>query len=272
MRNHISLLSLPLGLIVIVLGVSIFVGCDYSDAPRAGINYHTELAKKPHTPESATGTIHQPFDDLLRKHVSKQGLVNYVTLATDTAKLTAYIDALLASPPASGKPDEETAYWINAYNAAALNQVLAASPAITNITTSMLAKPVFGSLSLKQIREEKLMAKLHDPRIHTALSFGAKGCPALANTAFLAADLDWRLNNSTVNFFTDRKRNWINPTSDIIHYSGLVKMYRDDFGSGSREIRLWVARYVTPPFSRYLKNNVPSKVVYNDFDWQVAKK
>ncbi len=283
----------PSGLVwlaIWIAAVCLVAGCGRpAGAPPPGINYSVEL-EKPHAPASATGTIHAPLDEILTHCVDAHGDVNYVALATDVAQLDAYLSDMqgrIPAPAAASDPaavSAEKAFWINVYNAAALRNVITAGvPESVSDVPDFFTRPAFAGLSLAQIRDDKLRARFHDPRIHMALTYCARGGPALENHAFVADDLDWRLMRATVNFCLDKTKNSINPTSDVITLSPIFKEFTpedaghprcefgEDFGTTHRSRRLWMARYVHPSFSRYLKNNVPQRMVYSTFDWKLNR-
>ena len=282
---------LPLALLA---GALLLSACRPADAPPPGINYYVET-QKPHEIASATDTVHAAFDELLQRYVNNGGEVDFEGLANERAALDAYLARLGESEFASGaylvglpdeKSDEAKAFWINAHNAAALAAVLDAGvPESVTAVSDFFERPVFNDSSLREMRNF-LRERWQDPRVHFILWWAANGGPILENHAFVAADLDWRLNRASVRFLTDRDKNMINPTDDIITHSPMLKEYverpadatgevlprveyGEDFGRTHRARRLWVADYITRPFSRYLRNNTPSRVAYSPFDWSL---
>ncbi|MDP5094018.1 MAG: DUF547 domain-containing protein, partial [Polaribacter sp.] len=58
------------------------------------------------------------FDTLLKKHVTKDGLVDYQSFKKDLPQLTKYTDYLATTiPNDSWSVNKQKAFWINAYNA-----------------------------------------------------------------------------------------------------------------------------------------------------------
>lgn len=269
---------------------ALFCACGRpAGAPPPGINYYLEMGK-PHAPASATGTIHAPLDELLSRHVDNHGLVDYVGLATDVAQLDAYLVSMAQHIPAPAAASDlpavsaEMAFWINVHNAAALRAVLQAGvPDTVTSVPDFFTRPVFAGLSLKAIKDDKLRARFRDPRVHMVLTYCARGGPMLERHAFTAADLDWRLSAATVRFCNNRAYAAIYSTSDEIRLSPILREYSgekpgepryeygEDFGTTHRQRRLWLARYIPPSYSRYLKNNVPQKVIYTNFDWRLNR-
>ena len=61
---------------------------------------------------------HQIWTDLLQKHVSNKGNVNYKGFVADKALLQQYLDQLTQNKPTDNwSKNAQLAYWINVYNA-----------------------------------------------------------------------------------------------------------------------------------------------------------
>ncbi len=68
---------------------------------------------------------HTIFNDLLKKHVSSDGNVNYNGFKIDSKALQSYIDLLKSYQPIdSWTKEDKLAYWINAYNALTIDLIL----------------------------------------------------------------------------------------------------------------------------------------------------
>jgi len=68
-------------------------------------------------PAAATTFDHSAYDQVLRRHVSSEGLVAYAALHSDRSGLDAYVDSLARYSPDSDPAlfpdrDHELAYWI----------------------------------------------------------------------------------------------------------------------------------------------------------------
>ena len=65
------------------------------------------------------------YNDLLQKHVSNSGLVDYESFKKEEAKLATYIAYLQeTSPKTSWSKNKQKAFWINAYNAYTIKLIL----------------------------------------------------------------------------------------------------------------------------------------------------
>ena len=75
----------------------------------------------------ATVAAEEPLDALLRRVVKSDG-VDYTGLKSERAVLDRYVKSLEKASPGSTS-EEKIAFWINAYNALTLQQVLDEKPA-----------------------------------------------------------------------------------------------------------------------------------------------
>ena len=151
---------------------------------------------------------HSIFNDLLKKHVSKKGNVNYNGFKTDSKTLQNYIELLKTYQPTENwTKTDKLAYWINAYNALTIDLILRNYPtkSIKDIKSpwdQRLWK--FGDKwqNLNDI-EHKILRKMNEPRIHFAIVCASVSCPKLQNEAFIASKLEAQLTNATKEFLAD---------------------------------------------------------------------
>ena len=73
-----------------------------------------------------TPVNHDKWDQLLKKYVDQNGLVNYKGMKADLAVLDEYLNFLSANHPdkVTWSEKEQLAYWINAYNAFTVKLIL----------------------------------------------------------------------------------------------------------------------------------------------------
>ena len=178
---------------------------------------------------------HTLWNDLLQKHVSDAGQVNYKAFKTDKAKLLSYIQGLnLIYTDASFTSlsrEETLAFWINAYNALTVDLILKNYP-IKSIKD--IDKPWdqrFWELGDKWFNlsdiEHEILRKMDEPRIHFAIVCASVSCPKLQNTAFTASNLETQLTNATKEFLSDPERNELSENS--IKISKIFQWFSKDF-------------------------------------------
>jgi len=157
---------------------------------------------------STVDPLHRPLDEMLDIYV-RDGFVYYNAIRSDRAKLDRYLASLngpAAMEQARGTPDQQKAFWINAYNALVLRTVVdqfpikgraAEFPAVSirqipgafDKATHRVAGKV---VSLDGI-EKDILAPLGDARVFLALGRGAYGGGRLRSEAYDASKLDAQL-------------------------------------------------------------------------------
>jgi hypothetical protein len=181
---------------------------------------------------------HEKFGLVLSK-VVKDGLVDYAELSLGQDSLEEYLAELARVSPAShphlfpSEPDV-LAYWINAYNACALRDVLYwQRPArLEPIAHRFDAETEFvlggRKLSLNAMRS-LMMRRFADAQVHFVLVAGRRGGPSLSSEPFTSADVEQRLGAAARTFVSDEGNVSLVPAASEVRLSGLFFTYRDDF-------------------------------------------
>ena len=173
------------------LAISGFQSIAYAQDTIVNKEFHQKLSKKFYE------NIHQLWDELLQKHVSDNGHVNYNSIKKDHKELLNYIRVLtmIASHQKfeTLSNNQKIAYWINAYNALTIDLIIRNYPvkSIKDIKDPWDQKfYTFNGemLSLNQI-EHDILRKMDEPRIHFAIVCASESCPKLQNKAFVAKGL-----------------------------------------------------------------------------------
>jgi hypothetical protein len=210
-----------------------------------------------------SGSDHSVWNDLLKKHVSATGKVNYKGFKTDLELLDSYMRSLNENAPSENATKEERlAYWINAYNAVTIRLIIANYP-LTSITKLDAGKPWDvkrysnggKKISLNDI-ENNILRPMGDARIHFALNCAAKSCPPLLNEAFTAENVNKLLEQRTKQFINS-SRTVIE--KDEIKVSKIFDWYGKDFGN----VVDFVNKYAKTKASK------TAKVTYLDYDWNL---
>ncbi len=234
---------------------------------------------------------HRALDRLLAAHVDEAGRVNYGALALERAALDAYLATLAKAAPDSFRNDDERlAFWINAYNAYTLRDVL---DDVYGKAKGVKAVPGFfdkkrhavagHELTLDEI--EGRARKFRDPRIHFAVNCASTSCPKLQRFAFTGAQLQAQLDRATQEFLADPERGLrLDKERNRIYLSSLFKWYAGDFtGSSNKvgralaiakafvsgdDVRDYVRERAAPDIGQYIRERKPD-VKYLDYDWSL---
>ncbi|MFN0081023.1 MAG: DUF547 domain-containing protein [Ferruginibacter sp.] len=206
---------------------------------------------------------HAAFDQLLKRHVTEDGRVNYMGFIKDKIQFDAYLNILTRNPvQATWERNKKLAYWINVYNAFTIKRVMEKYP-IHNMKDDInpwkeknirLGTETY---SLDQIENEIVRVQFKDARIHFALNCGAKSCPKLLNEAYMPDKLDAQLNKQTEAFINNTLQNTISDKKAEL--SKIFEWYAADFGN----IVAFFNSYLQTP----LKENV--KITYKEYNWSL---
>ena len=227
-----------------------------------GINVSTCFAN------ASDHVSNQIWNELLSKYVSKDGVVNYKGMKTESAKLGTYIKLLSAiAPQESWSRSEKMAYWINAYNALTVKEVLDHYPIMTikdidngKVWDTPLLNVGSHKYSLNQIESEILRKEFGDPRIHFAINCASASCPKLLNEAFAADALDRQLDMLTKGFVNDPAKNKIEPNA--IQVSSIFDWYKEDFTRKGTLIE-FLNQYSS------IKISSTASISYLKYDWSL---
>lgn len=216
---------------------------------------------------------HAPFDELLKSFVSNKGEVNYKDFAKQKTKLQSYINSLTKINPSTLSKNEQLAYWINAYNALTIDQIIKNYP-LTSILKIANGKvwdqPLpyqFNGkkLTLNDIEKKILLGNdLFDARVHFAVNCAAVSCPTLSNTAFTATNVQAMLTKNTKAALNNPAFN--NITAQKAQLSMLFNWYKADFEKAEGSVINFVNKYAST------KINGNTKIEYLAYNWNLNGK
>lgn len=224
-------------------------------------------------PAGSAAAFEAPLDLALKRHVH-DGLVDYRALKTDV-DFAAAVSALARVDAATlATTSERLAFWINAYNALVIRQVLDNFP-IGSVTEVGLA----GRWSFFKNAQFTVSGKPHtldgiehgiirpvfaEARVHFALVCGAVGCPALRAGVWSAGPLESQLDEATRSFINDPSKVRPEPERGVLRLSPIFDWYADDFRKSAGSVVAFLNRYRTGPA-------IPAglKIEYMEYSWSL---
>jgi tetratricopeptide (TPR) repeat protein len=227
---------------------------------------------------------HATFDAFLDGAVAPDG-VRYDVLATRRPALAAYLEALATAPVASFAPDQQLAFWIDAYNALTLALVLDAMPLSSireldggQVWTTRSFVVGGERLTLDAIERERVRP-LGDGRVHAVLSCASRGCPPLSPDAVVASGLDAQLDAAAARWVASNA--WQSADGGVA-LSSIFDWYAADFAAyvqgdipgvdGDAEAALWfLSRYADTATSARLRAG-GAPVVWQEYDWSLNER
>ena len=212
--------------------------------------------------------FHQLWDELLQKHVSNVGIVNYKSFKTDHKKLLDYIYVLSLLYKSDNfqslSKNDKLAFWINAYNAMTVDLILRNYPVksikeIKDPWKQRLWKLTDIDYNLGEI-EHQILRKMNEPRIHFAIVCASVSCPKLQNKAFTASKLDEQLTNATREFLSDTSKNSI--AQNNLELSKIFQWFSKDFKQNGSLIH-FLNQYSN------IKISEKAKIKFKDYNWNL---
>lgn len=212
------------------------------------------------------------FDTLLKKHVTKDGLVDYQSFKTDLPQLKKYTDYLATTiPNDSWSVNKQKAFYINAYNAYTIELILENDPlkSITEINQNKQTawKIPFVNIggkimTLDFLEHEILRKQFDDPRIHVGVNCASISCPKLSNVVFTEQNIESELERLMQEFVNDSLKN--NISKDSIKISAIFDWFKSDFTKNSSLIA-FLNQYST------IKINPKANIQFMEYNWNINK-
>jgi hypothetical protein len=206
--------------------------------------------------------------DVLAQRVDANGRVDYEGLRGNREALTRYL-ALIAQVGPTTRPElfenrnDELAYWINAYNAIVIDQVLDRWPieSVIDHKVSFFVLTRYDidgrPISLYSLENDTIRKGFGDERIHFALNCGGVGCPRLPAEPFRGDRLEAQLQRET-RFYVHESRNVADEDGHLV-LNEIFDWYGEDFAPGVAE---WVAKRRPD-----LAIGADTKVRYRPYEW-----
>jgi hypothetical protein len=216
---------------------------------------------------------HQLLNDVFQTSV-KDGFVHYPEIQSDQ-RFVAYLAQLDGvNPFALSTERDRLAFWINAYNACAIQGILDGySPKPYVGWYRFFKRRTYGiggaRLNLSDLEHEILRKQFHEPRIHFAIVCASSSCPKLPSWAYDATQLDQQLDQASRAFINDPTRNRFDRQHRIAYLSKIFDWFEDDFVASSGSVLQFVAQYIRDAdLARELTPGV-YRISYLDYDWSL---
>lgn len=236
-----------------------------------------------HTPGADRRVDHGTFATFLERYrvVGADGVarVRYGAVdPADAARLDRYLAELATVELGALDRDEQLAYWLNLFNAAVLDLVLAHYPvaslrdvdldpraAVEGPWTAAELEVDGVALSLAEIEDGILFRFWDDPRLHYGLHRGSLGCPDLPATPFHGADIDARLDHAAI-AYVNHPRGVAFTDGELI-VSSLYRWFQDDFGGSEREVLRHLMAFAEP--ARAMRLQRFDGIDGDRYDWRL---
>jgi hypothetical protein len=236
-------------------------GCT-SNVPPPGVPGQT-----PPTAEAASAA----WTRVLAQRVDEQGRIDFAGVSRDRTDLDTYVAWVAAVSPASSPGSFATAetrlaYYINAYNALAMYNVVRSGLPFhlpsDKVRFFYNDKLLLGGRRLSLYAfENDVIRPLGDPRIHFALNCMVKSCPRLPREPFSAERLDAQLDAAAREFLNDKRNVELFPPKRVARLSMILNWYEKDFLAKAPNLAAYVDGYRPEP--------IPAgyEIEFIEYDW-----
>ena len=219
----------------------------------------------------ADGEWRETYADLLGKYVTPEGVRYEAWHASeaDVAALDGIVSGIAATDLNSLSGDEKLAFFINAYNAWMLHEVLHAYP-IKSVTDIAPLWGVFTNkritvggekMSLNHLEKEVILKEFSDPRVHFAINCASRSCPPLLGEPYVGEIVDAQLDGVTKTAVTKNPL-IVNVADGKSRVFEVFKWYRADFEADGG-VRAFI--------NMYRNERLPddAEIEFMDYDWSL---
>ncbi len=244
------------------------------------------------------GFDHRSLDEILDLYV-RDGFVYYAALRIERGKLDRYIAALDLSPGRydAWSPDDQTAFWVNAYNAFVLRTVIDHYPIrgrapeyppesirqIPGAFEQRRHRAAGRSVTLDEI-ETTILSGFGEPRVYLALGRGAVGSGRLRSEAYTGGRLASQLDQVAAEFATTPRHIELDSLTKVLGVSAILGWRESDFIAvydGQEPDSIYQSRspieravlsLISPhlfPIERTTFQANDFRVEYRTFDWRL---
>lgn len=216
---------------------------------------------------------HQLFAQVLATHV-KSGVVDYPGIRSD-GRFPVYV-ALLdrVNPNAFTTRHERLAFWINAYNAFAIQGILDQySPAsLVGRYRYFIGRDyrIGGSeINLYDLERAVLIKQFQEPLMHFSIVCASTSCPKLQSWTYEPEQLNVQLDRAAREFINDPARNRFDRTHKVASISMIFKWFEEDFTSAAGSVLSYITRYVSDPELVHDLMHSDYRIEYLEYDWSL---
>lgn len=232
---------------------------------------------------------HSAFSRVLASAL-QEPLVDYAALAAHREDLDGYLDTMAKTDPtvlASAPQSVRLAFWINAYNACMLRQVVDHYPIqkntglLSRATNAIMDRPansvwqiadvfkrehcsIAGQDRSQDQIEHEIIRPMGDPRIHFAVNCAAMSCPPLQTWAFTAESVDEQLDGIVRDFMANPEHFQLEMDGSVLRLNKVLDWYGDDFG-GPEGLIEFFGSYLDGQDGERITSE--TKIEFFEYDW-----
>jgi hypothetical protein len=214
---------------------------------------------------------HSALDKLLKENVDNKGLVNYKAFQNNKS-FEDYLNKIASADVNKFKENEKLAFFINAYNALTIKNVLNHYP----IESPMDVEGFFKEKIFKVARMEMTLDKLEYDYVlpinstlpHFGLVCAAVSCPKLIRKAYTGDTVLDLLEENAKVFANDEDKNRLDKESKTLYLSSIFKWFRKSFEKEYGSLIETVKHFLNDDDKKFLNENEVA-VKFINYNWKL---
>lgn len=214
---------------------------------------------------------HSYFDKFLKENVNENGMVNYKAFQNNELFKT-YLNQVATADISDMNRDEKLAFFINAYNALTIKNVLNHYP----IASPMDVEGFFKEKKFKVAGMELTLDELEYKHIlpinkvlpHFGLVCAAVSCPRLIREAYSGETVINQLEYNARVFLNDSTKNRLEIESNTLYLSEIFKWFQKSFEEKYGSLTETVKNLINDDDKEFLSKN-EVKIKFIPYNWQL---
>ena len=216
---------------------------------------------------------HSLFDKILQENVNEEGLVNYKVI-NENPDFAKYLNKLAEADLDSFDNNEKLAFYINAYNAYVIKNVLNQWPMSSPLDNEGFFKvpkfKVAGEyLSLDEL-EYKHVFTIEPLLVHFGLVCAGLSCPNLITKAYTGDNVYRQLKENGRVFLRDTNKNRLDKENKTLYISEIFKWFKKVFTDKYGSLSNAAADFMSEDEKNFVKQN-KVEVKFLKYNWKLNK-
>jgi hypothetical protein len=218
-----------------------------------------------------SGFDHSKFDALLKANVDENGMVDYSSFQSNK-DFDNYIKSIAEADVSNLSKEDKLAFYLNAYNATVIKNVLAHLPITSPMDIDGFFKKITHQIAGNEITLDKLeydyAMKIEPILIHFGLVCAAESCPKLLRKAYDGKTVFQQLEENGKEFLNDPSKNRLDKENNILYLSEIFKWFKKSFEERYGSLQKTAEHFMNESDKKFLIENTV-EVKFNKYNWQL---
>jgi hypothetical protein len=214
---------------------------------------------------------HSIFNKLLNENVNENGMVKYKALKNNKL-FEDYINQIGSADITKYGKTEKLAFFINAYNALIIKNVLNYYP----IDSPMDVEGFFKEKKFKVAGMEMTLDEIEHKHVlpidnvlpHFGLVCAAVSCPKLLNKAYSGETVLKQLKENAREFLNDGSKNRLDIESKTLYLSSIFKWFSKSFEESFGSLEEMAKHFMNENDKKFLSEN-EFEIKFNSYNWKL---